>query len=110
MTATPSDPQRPQSVFAKVNQKAIVAKIEQTTADDDNSTFFDESLRSESHNAARTFNAGVQALVGQAPGNSSRSPVHVARPRERVTFTEAVPTGRDARNAFILRGPAGVSR
>ena len=114
----PKNQGQPASVFSQVDQSAIVAKIEQTTADDENSTFFDDTLRDDVGRAARTFEVGVRALTGQnsdshaSPGSNS-NPTWKSRDLHGVVgvlFTEEVPTGADARESFILFGPAGVRR
>ena len=114
----PKNQGQPASVFSQVDQSAIVAKIEKTTADDENSTFFDDTLRDDVGRAARTFEVGVRALTGQnsdshASPDGNSNPTWNSRDSHGVVgvlFTEEVPTGADARESFILFGPAGVRR
>ena len=106
------------SVFAPVNQDEMAAKIEQNTSDDPNSSFLEESLRTDSQRASAIFDSGVRALSGlsaevlksiavtEAAGQGS-FPV---TPPSQVRFTEPVPQTKAARSAFILYGPSGVCR
>ena len=113
------DLQKPTTVFANVDQALVVGKIEQTTSDDEDSTFFDDSRAADFRKAAEVFEAGVQALSGaplSTPIIGAKRVASAGSWGERgsqvtpVLFTEIIPTQAAARSAFILWGPAGVRR
>lgn len=92
------------SVFARVDQAAMVARVGSGGGDLTDSLFFDHVRPSGSSDHA--FRDGLLAFGGVK--TSEQSP-HVRRP-EVVIFTGPLVEDRAACIAFIERGPDGVRR
>jgi hypothetical protein len=106
------------SVFGATDQGDMIARIDATSEDDLSSSFFDSSIQDVEDAAVRMFDIGIRTMTDDpdaAPkGFATRVP---ARPTTASVVHQPVATRTalrlrdpDARAAFILGGPAALSR
>lgn len=116
-TAKPrqDQPDQPrESVFGKVDQEAVISRLENAAEDDAETSFFDRALTRAQPDADRVFQAGVEVMGGLAPaepsdGSKAASPAGGGT-WQSVSYTGRIADDPVARRSFILHGPAGVTR
>ncbi|MDP1876761.1 MAG: hypothetical protein Q8M17_04275 [Actinomycetota bacterium] len=105
------------SVFGKVNQADMVARLDAVNDDDLDSEFFADSLSDVEHAATRMFDVGIAALAQPgAPRAGFPQVAASAAPSLPPTSAAGDATviarlagDAAAQRAFILRGPLGLA-
>ena len=113
--ARQDQPDQPrESVFGKVDQEAVISRLEDAAEDDAETSFFDRALSQPQPDAGRVFQAGVEVMGGLVPAEPSdgrRGPsLAGGRTWQSVSYTGRIADDPVARRSFILHGPAGVAR
>ena len=108
----------PASVFGKVDQDEIIARIDDVQDDDLDSTFFGDSIQEVEDAATRAFDIGIRTLTNEpqpagAPAFDAPPPPQMPMPDQGGGSTEiisgaALKQDERARRAFILGGPHGA--
>lgn len=107
----------PRSVFGQVDQDEMIRRLVESEPDETETTFFDAALAAPQPEAAERLVAGIEALSGTAvtmPAEASvTADILVAHPVEPVPPVPVhgrVADDAEAAAAFIMFGPAGVTR
>ena len=118
----PAAPTGRPSAFGPVDQEAVIARIDAVDEDDLTSSFFGDSLLDVENAATRSFDIGIRTLGSDArpaaepvsarvpltTAGIDASPAPAADPIE-VPVVGVLARDEDARSAFILGGPAGLT-
>lgn len=94
------------SVFGEVDQDAMIARIEASTADEESSHFLRPLLDSAHQDSDRSFDSGVRVLGGDTPPVAAPPGV----PEAPVLIRGELAADPRAVRAFIISGPAGITR
>lgn len=111
-------PEAPKSVFANVDQDAMISRLETADVDEEGTHFLAELVGGPREGADVAFDAGVRVLGGdvtrtegsdeaERPAPELALPVAPSAP---VTVVGSIADDPQARRAFIMFGPAGISR
>ena len=112
-----SSEQPERSVFAEVDQEEMIRRLSEATADEVETTFFDEALQEPDTEASTHLQAGIRAFTGvevtvPTAARAPHEPGGLRPPSLTAPVVVDGPIGDDpsALRAFVLFGPAGVVR
>lgn len=96
------------SVFGNVDQDAMIARIEESTSDEQDSHFLRPLLQAPHQESDRTFDSGIRVLGGDVgPDGPMRESAGIDGP---VPVRGELAADPRAARAFVIAGPAGVMR
>lgn len=119
MTEREPDPSAKKSVFGQVDQAEMIRRLVEAAPDETETAFFDDALAEPQPQATERLVAGIQALSGTTvtmPASTvpAAGPeilrAHPVEPLPAVPVHGRIADDPDAAKAFIMFGPAGVSR
>lgn len=119
MTEREPDLPAKKSVFGQVDQAEMIRRLVEAAPDETETAFFDEALAEPQPAATERLVAGIEALSGTTvamPASSSVGagpailPAHPVEPLPPVPVHGRIADDPDAARAFIMFGPAGVTR
>lgn len=112
---SPESPER--SVFADVDQQEMIQRLSHAADDEVETTFFDDALQQSDAAASAHLEAGLRAFTGvevsvPSKPQSAPSPRSLRRPALATPVVVSGAIGDDpaALRAFVMFGPAGVTR